>query len=722
MAAAQLKLRVWLKLLCGLVFVFGVVVPCILLIMAGTNFDTAHVPLQHQSVASKSHERKPLDYADVPDSAGALKFQISELENIRLSVRNELRVMDRDRQRLAGEVESARQALAVLKKDIEKAKIELQNTRSKLSRAVRQVKRASDEPPTISSAGPVVVVSLPASSQSKVQPLPQAVAVDGKQRVFCTQEACLDHSRCPLHKAFLVYVYNENRPYSSLFPLRDNQVLKGFLTRLREVGTLTSDPELACLFVVVVGPLLQPLSQSLLEERLHSLPTWTASQAANHLLIDIPYQGVATPLRGIDIGRAILAHGLAQQWDILLPPVTRDDDKPLWQGLPLHLPAKRQNLVYFEGHQSQKESLSDLTAADLDSITSALAGRVQDKLFIRTSCPSVSEQVFPGEWALCGSPEERHSHLSLTTFSLVLGSGSGLNGPTTYTRLVEALRYGAIPVVIGVGRLPLETVINWNLAVVTIPTSQVGQLHLLLKSYTDEKILSFRRQGRYLWETFFSSPGRMLDSVISLLRSWFNHPPPVVLDYSEVTRLVSIPGGNRQVPSPIFQYNFTTYTSEFWNSPPGPFYMYPSTPFQPSPVSGLRYVGLDSAHIQGLPQHIIDAGGITGPYFEDYLLGNLPEEQFTVVMLTYERNSVLLQALDRLSDLDSLSKVIVMWNNPSPPSADMPWPDIGVPLEVSEATTVYILEDQCTSAIGFISTRLSVLAETVSTIDFCHFP
>lgn len=691
MAAAQLKLRVWLKLLCGLVFVFGVVIPYILLTMAGSNFDGAHVPLQNPGITSRAHERKPLDFADVSENAGALKFQISELENIRLSVRNELRVMDRDRQRLAGEVESAREALAVLKKDIEKAKNELQNTRSKLSRAVRQVKKALDEPPPVSSAGPVVVVNLP---QSKLQPQPPAVGVDGKQkRVFCTQETCLDYSRCPLHEPFLVYVYNDNRPYSSLFPLKEELVLKRFLNRLREVGTLTSDPKLACLFVVVVGPLIQPLSQSVLEERLHSLPTWTALQAANHILIDLPYLGIATLLRDINAGRALLVHGLAsnvQHWDVLLPPVTRNDDKPLWQGLPLHLPPKRQNLVYFEGHRSQEKSLSDLMPADLDSITSALTSMVRDKLLIRTSCPSVavtSEQVYPGEWTLCGSPEERRYHLSRATFSLVLGSGGGLNGPTTYARLVEALRYGAIPVIVGVSQLPLETVIDWNLAVVIIQTSQVGQLHLVLKSYTDEKILSFRRQGRFLWETFFSSPGRLLDSVISLLRSWFNHPPPAALGYSEVTRLVSISGGNRQVPSPVFQHNFTTYTFDFWNSPPGPFYMYPSTPFQPSPVSGLQYVGLDSHHMHSLPQHIIDAGGITGPYFEDYLLGNLPEEQFTVLMLTYERNTVLLQALDRLSDLDGLSKVVVVWNNPSPPSPDMHWPDIGVPLEVSVATT-----------------------------------
>ena len=693
MAAGQLKLRVWLKLLCVLVFVLGVVVPYLLLTMAGSSFDSRQVAFQHQAGTSRAHERKPLDYGEVHDNAEALKFQISELENIRVSVRNELRVMDRDRQRVTGEVESARGALASLKKDIEKAKNELQNTRSKISRAARQVMRATDKPPSVSSAGSLVVVNLPASAHSN--PHNQPPARDEKQRALCTQETCLDYSRCPLHRPFLVYVYNEHIPYSSLFPLRERHIVKDLLTRLKQVDSLTSDPELACVFMLIVGPLTQTLPQSTFEERLRSLPMWTSTQAANHILIDPPYQASVTLLRDIDRGRALLAHGVAvgmhqQQQNILLPPVTHYDRESSWQGLPPHLPARRQLLVYFEGQQSPGESLSELAPADVDSIAAAITGSAKDKLFVKTSCSTfavVQEKVFPGEWSLCGSVEQRRAQLILATFSLVLGSGgSGLSGTSTYTRLVEALRYGAVPVVVGVDQLPLDSVIDWRLAAVIVPISQLGQLHFLLKSFTDESILSYRRQGRFLWETYFSSPGRMLDSVISLVRSWFNHPPPAAVGYAEVTRLVSIPGGNRRVASHTFQHNFTIYTPELWNSPPGPFYMYPSSPFQPTPVSGSQYVGLDSQQLHSLPQHIVDAGGITGPYFEDFLLGNMPEEQFTIVMLTYERNLVLLQALDRLSDLDSLSKVIVVWNNPSPPTSDMQWPDIGVPLEVGMVT------------------------------------
>lgn len=55
---------------------------------------------------------------------------------------------------------------------------------------------------------------------------------------------------------------------------------------------------------------------------------------------------------------------------------------------------------------------------------------------------------------------------------------------------------------------------------------------------------------------------------------------------------------------------------------------------------------------------------------------------FTVVMLTYKREQVLINALQRLKGLPFLNQVIVVWNNPTPPSALIRWPEIGVPVKV----------------------------------------
>ncbi|KAK9412241.1 exostosin-like 3 [Crotalus adamanteus] len=75
------------------------------------------------------------------------------------------------------------------------------------------------------------------------------------------------------------------------------------------------------------------------------------------------------------------------------------------------------------------------------------------------------------------------------------------------------------------------------------------------------------------------------------------------------------------------------------------------------------------------------AGG-SGKEFQASLGGNVPREQFTVVMLTYEREEVLMNSLERLNGLPYLNKVVVVWNSPKLPSEDLLWPDIGVPIVV----------------------------------------
>ena len=51
-------------------------------------------------------------------------------------------------------------------------------------------------------------------------------------------------------------------------------------------------------------------------------------------------------------------------------------------------------------------------------------------------------------------------------------------------------------------------------------------------------------------------------------------------------------------------------------------------------------------------------------------------------MLTYDREVILMEALNRLSGLKYLHKVVIVWNNPKPPSPDLEWPDIGASIEV----------------------------------------
>lgn len=63
----------------------------------------------------------------------------------------------------------------------------------------------------------------------------------------------------------------------------------------------------------------------------------------------------------------------------------------------------------------------------------------------------------------------------------------------------------------------------------------------------------------------------------------------------------------------------------------------------------------------------------------------------SVVMLTYEREAVLVSALQRLKGVPHLNRVVVVWNSPKPPSPDLHWPDINVPISVSYKKNIFFV-------------------------------
>nr|KAG5692875.1 hypothetical protein BaRGS_002310 [Batillaria attramentaria] len=124
--------------------------------------------------------------------------------------------------------------------------------------------------------------------------------------------------------------------------------------------------------------------------------------------------------------------------------------------------------------------------------------------------------------------------------------------------------------------------------------------------------------------------------------------------------------------------NYTqSWVLQSFNMPGDPFLLYPYTPFEPVLPSESKFLG------SGYGFRPVGQGtGGAGKEFSEALGGNAPREQFTIVMLTYDRETVLIQALQRLKGIPFMNKVLVVWNSPVPPSRDLRWPDIGVPLEV----------------------------------------
>ncbi len=150
------------------------------------------------------------------------------------------------------------------------------------------------------------------------------------------------------------------------------------------------------------------------------------------------------------------------------------------------------------------------------------------------------ERIFGvnGEWSLCGPDSLRHQLLKDSTFSLILAPSntSIVSTVQTQTRIFEALKYGAIPVILGDNiRLPYEEIINWKDASIVLPKARVTELHFYMRSLGDSDILSMRRQGRIIWETYMGSTQAMMDTVLAIVRTRLHIPAHPMWDASSAS-------------------------------------------------------------------------------------------------------------------------------------------------------------------------------------------
>lgn len=206
-----------------------------------------------------------------------------------------------------------------------------------------------------------------------------------------------------------------------------------------------------------------------------------------------------------------------------------------------------------------------------------------------------------------------------------------------------------------------------------------------------------RLKGRFLFENYFSSTLKIVNSLLAILRTRLSIPAapihdvpsvsvfndsfvPLALEGFEVNPETDETLGPVESPFPsmIFKENFTQFLSyQSWNKMGQVFNMFPYDAEEKILPSEAKFFG------SGFGFRPIGKGwGGAGKEFSEALGGNLVREQFTIVMLTYKREQVLINALQRLKGLPFLNQVIVVWNNPTPPSALIRWPEIGVPVKV----------------------------------------
>ena len=138
------------------------------------------------------------------------------------------------------------------------------------------------------------------------------------------------------------------------------------------------------------------------------------------------------------------------------------------------------------------------------------------------------------DWSVCDSFESHVSHLSRSTFSLVI-VGEEAFAPHS-VRLFESLLAGAVPIIAsysGKVDLPLSHVIDWRKAVLQIPLGRLPEVPFMVGNISPGQIFSLRRHGRFLLEQYFATRGRIVYSALESLRHQVGIPPK---PYDQVTQ------------------------------------------------------------------------------------------------------------------------------------------------------------------------------------------
>lgn len=316
------------------------------------------------------------------------------------------------------------------------------------------------------------------------------------------------------------------------------------------------------------------------------------------------------------------------------------------------------------------------------------------------TCDSPVPGSVIGEWALCGVANERHDLLEQSTFSLIVAprNTSFVSTGVFQIRLYESLRFGAVPVVLGdFMELPFDEILEWKNAVIIMPKARLTEVHFILRTYNDNDIALMRRKGRFIYETYFGTTYSIFNTALAIVRTRLNIPAIPVNDvpspsvFNSTFRTLKFDGPEPnpetdEVLGPLenpfgslkFKQNFTQYFAHRMFQHAGdPLKMFPNTPFEEVLPSEAKFLG------SGYGFRPVNKGeGGAGKEFSESLGGNIPREQFTIVMLTYRRETVLIGAIQRLKGLPFLNKVLIVWNNPIPPSPELRWPEINIPVLV----------------------------------------
>ena len=463
------------------------------------------------------HSRNKLNLPDDLGSAkaGEIKVRIEEMLRIKMSVNNELRDLESRRQKLQFEISSLGMKIEELKVEAGRKAVELDRIKLSISQAeVAHLEILERNQPELRL--PSKLVPSPAI---EILPMPTLEA-----EANCSIYSCIDFSRCSLVSNFPVYVY----------PFVGEGFEDGISATLSQTFNynphITSNSQEACLFIYVNSS-----PEETLRENLQRLPHW-GGDGRNHIIFNIAFSEKETPTflshghhQNSTYGRAMIVQSVFNTYrphfDLLVPPLLGPPGSDVWYDLPSITPARRRYLL---SYSSQPKETSPEVQSTLEKLQSSTTS---DEFYLEFQC---SNQKVKADTSLCGSIQTRSAVLQQSTFVLIPLPHTNLTSLSVQLRLFEALKYGSIPIMVGNHNakflLPYDDVIDWNRALIKLPTSRLPELHFYARAVTDRDILAMRRQGRILWEKYFGSIQSIVDSVVAVFRHRIGIPPPPILD------------------------------------------------------------------------------------------------------------------------------------------------------------------------------------------------
>lgn len=607
-----------------------------------------------------------LDEVQILDQLSDHRKRLKEMLRIKRSVSQELRVMEN----VLRDTESKIQSSHLLLDQLELKKNRVKNEIEKMEISLNQLNVAHEEAsrqnqPYLSR--PLkLVANEPNNYKSNFQIKPKS----------CQMNSCFDYSRCSITSGFPIYFYepksfSSNSSSTHNFTSQVNSFVNSNIYR-------TTNALNACVLVVILTSVTN--ESQLIGQYLRGLEHW--SQGNNHVVVNLS----PAPLHTLLVDRAVLVQSsfiwdsFRKNFDMVIN-VPKDLGDTIQS--PGNCPARRQFLACYRGNLSHYPQVKN----------------VMNRL------KSVDDFVFELDSNQTGC---RNQDLEISTFTVIMASQEG-----SLDNIRQSLKLGAIPVVLGgdVLELPFNEVVDWSLVSILIPVQRVSEVHVIMKSLRDPDVIEMRRMGKMFLERFLWNVDAVIGTSLAVLRqnrlqipaapisdlptvSLFNSSIPMKYFEGLEFNLMSPESAEAaenlgpvepSLPSPTFTRNISltlSHSYQVWNDPRfSPFSLFPHTPFDPLLPTEAKFLGSPFGF-----RPIGRGSGGSGKEFSLSLGGNVPREQFTILLLTYEREAVLLDSLIRLKGLPYLNKIIVIWNNPHKrPSDEMRWPKLECPIYVIQA-------------------------------------